>query len=92
MLSLPTSERDPHRPRKKRTAAAMKVFLLVLGFLAAALIISQLVMGRMILSSGHRAPWPKAHEHSGYLTVVVVLLYIGLSLSAIVAMPKRERP
>ena len=70
----------------------MKVFLLVLGSLAAVLIIGQLVMAQMILSRGHMPPWPKAHQHSGYLTVVVVLLYIGFSLAAITSMPKRERP
>ncbi len=31
----------------------MKVFLLVLGFLAAVLIVGQLVMAQLILSSGH---------------------------------------
>jgi len=70
----------------------MKPFLIVLGFLSAALIIGQLVMAQMILRSGHMPPWPKAHQHSGYLTVVVVLLYIGFSLASIASMPRRERP
>jgi hypothetical protein len=68
----------------------MKVFLLILGFLAAALIIGQLVLGLLILRSGHLPRWTAAHQHSGYLTVVVALLYIGFSLAAIVSMPNRE--
>ena len=70
----------------------MKVFLLILGFLAAALIIGQLVMGQLIISSGHLPKWTTAHRHSGYLTVVVTLLYIGFSLAAIAAKPRREGP
>ncbi len=67
----------------------MKPFLLVLGFLAALLIVGQLVMGQLILSS-HAPQMIKAHQHSGYATVVVSLLYITLSLIAIASMPKRE--
>ena len=68
----------------------MKVFLLVLGFLAALLIVAQLVMGQLILSGGVK--WIKAHQHSGYMTVVVTLLYIGFSLAAIASQPKRPNP
>jgi hypothetical protein len=70
----------------------MKVFLLVLGFLAAALIIGQLVMGQLIISSGYQAMWRTAHRHSGYLTVVLTLLYIGFSLAAIASPPRRREP
>jgi hypothetical protein len=69
----------------------MKVFLIILGFLAAALIIGQLVMGQLILSSGHLR-WTTAHRHSGYLTVVVALLYIGFSLAVIASLPRRQQP
>jgi hypothetical protein len=65
----------------------MKVFLLVLGFLAALLIVCQLIMGQLILSGGGK--WIKAHQHSGYMTVVVTLLYIGFSLASIASQPKR---
>ena len=54
----------------------MKAFLLILGSIAAVLIVGQLVMGQMILSSGHLPPWPTAHRHSGYLTVVVALVAV----------------
>jgi hypothetical protein len=68
----------------------MKAFLMILGVLAAVLIVSQLVMGQLILSG--QPAWIKSHQHSGYLTVVVSLAYIGFSLAAIASAPKRERP
>jgi hypothetical protein len=67
----------------------MKVLLLLLGSLAALLIVGQLVMGQLILSSGHLPRWTMAHRHSGYLTVVVVLVYIGLSMAALASATKR---
>jgi hypothetical protein len=68
----------------------MTVFLLILGILSAVLIVSQLVMGQLIL--GGQAEWIKRHQHSGYLTVVVSLVYIGFSLATIASRPRRERP
>ena len=68
----------------------MKPFLMILGILSALLIVAQLVMGQLIL--GGQAQWIKRHQHSGYLTVVVALVYIVLSLSAIASIPKRDRP
>jgi hypothetical protein len=65
----------------------MKPFLLILGFLAAVLIVSQLVMGLLILQG--QASMRTAHQHSGYLTVVVTLVYIGWSLATIMSTPKR---
>lgn len=56
-------------------------FVVILGFVAALLIIGQLVLGQMILS-GH-VKMVKAHQHSGYTTVLVTLVYIGLSLRAL---------
>ena len=68
----------------------MKPFLLILGFLAAVLIVSQLVMGLLILQG--QASMRTAHQHSGYLTVAVTLIYIGWSLATIMSTPKRGRP
>ncbi len=68
----------------------MKPFLLIFGVISAILIISQLVMGQLIV--GGQTEWIKSHQHSGYLTVVVALVYIVFSLIAIASMPKRERP
>jgi hypothetical protein len=64
----------------------MKPFLLILGSLAAALILAQLVMGQLIVSGNVKLV--KAHQHSGYLAVAVSLLYIALSLPRIAARPK----
>jgi hypothetical protein len=68
----------------------MKAFLIIVGFLAAVLIISQLVMGLLILQG--QATLRTAHQHSGYLTVAVSLIYIGWSLAVIASTPKRGAP
>jgi lipopolysaccharide export LptBFGC system permease protein LptF len=65
----------------------MKPFLMILGFLSAVLIISQLVMGLLILQG--QVSMRTAHQHSGYLTVAVTLVYIGWSLAAIAKAPTR---
>lgn len=66
----------------------MKLLLMILGILSALLIVAQLVMGQLILSG--QAEWVKRHQHSGYLTVVVALAYIVLSLPTIASLPKRQ--
>jgi uncharacterized membrane protein YphA (DoxX/SURF4 family) len=68
----------------------MKPFLIITGFLAAVLIIAQLVMGQLIVNG--QASLQKAHQHSGYLTVAVTLIYIGWSLAAIASSPRRGAP
>ena len=72
----------------------LKPILLILGLLAAVLIVSQLVMGLLIVRGGGSLDLTrliKAHQHSGYLTVTVVLLYVALSLSAIASTPTRPK-
>jgi hypothetical protein len=72
----------------------LKPVLLILGLLAAFLIVSQLVMGLLIVRGGGSLDLTKlikAHQHSGYLTVTVVLIYIVLSLSAIASSPGRPK-
>ncbi|WP_422931028.1 hypothetical protein [Singulisphaera sp. PoT] len=69
----------------------MKPFLIILGFLAAGLIIAQLTIG-LLLSAHHNANLIKPHQHTGYLTVAVNLLYILLSQLAIATSPRREKP
>src|SRR5437764_1054118 len=59
----------------------MKPFLIILGFVSAALIIAQLTIGQLIVAS-HDPRLIKTHQHTGYLTVVVALLYILVSLPA----------
>jgi hypothetical protein len=68
----------------------MKLILLILGFLSALLITCQLVMGLLILQG--QASMRTAHQHSGYLTVVVSMVYIAWSLATIASMPKTRKP
>jgi hypothetical protein len=67
----------------------MKPLLMIVGFLAAVLIIAQLVMGLLILQG--QASLRTAHQHSGYLTVAVTLIYIAWSLATIASIPRRGR-
>jgi hypothetical protein len=67
----------------------MKPFILILGVLSAGLIIVQLVLGLLILQG--QASMRTAHQHSGYLTVAVTLIYIGWSLAVIASLPRRGR-
>ena len=69
---------------------SMKPFLMIVGFLAAILIVAQLVMGLLILQG--QASMRTAHQHSGYLTVAVSLIYIAWSLAVIASTPKRDAP
>ncbi len=66
----------------------MKPFLMIVGMLAAILIVSQLVMGLLILQG--QTSMRTAHQHSGYLTVAVSLIYIGWSLAVIASSSKRD--
>jgi hypothetical protein len=70
----------------------LKPFLLILGLLASLLIISQLVMGLLIVRGGGSFDLNKlvkSHQHTGYLTVTVVLIYIICSLATIARLPKK---
>jgi hypothetical protein len=66
----------------------MRTLLLFLGALSAVLILAQLVMGQLIVSG--QPQLIKGHQHTGYMTVVVALVYIVLSLMTIASM-KREK-
>ncbi len=73
--------------------AKLKPVLLILGLLASLLIISQLVMGLLIVKGGGSFDLNKlvkAHQHSGYLTVTVVLVYILTSLLTIARIPSKK--
>jgi hypothetical protein len=61
---------------------------MIVGFLAAALIVAQLVMGQLIFQG--EATMRTAHRHSGYLTVVVTLVYITWSLATIARGPTTQ--
>jgi hypothetical protein len=68
----------------------MKIFLIVTGFLSALLVLSQLVMGVLIVNGQQQLR--TAHQHSGYTMAVVTLVYIGFSLSALLSRPRRANP
>lgn len=69
-----------------------KVVLGILGVLALGLVISQLVLGQMILGGPPNvAKLIKMHQHTGYTAVVVSGIYILSSLFAILTAPKRAR-
>ncbi|MCY2934007.1 MAG: hypothetical protein WCJ40_16545 [Planctomycetota bacterium] len=55
-----------------------RIFVVLLGLVAGLLILGQLVLGQLILSG--RINLVKAHQHSGYTTVLLSLAYIILSL------------
>ena len=74
----------------------LKATLMILGLAAAILVVSQLVMGLLIVRAGGEGADPtairkliKTHQHSGYLTVTVSLIYIVASLAAITRTPGR---
>jgi hypothetical protein len=72
----------------------LKPVLLILGLLASLLIISQLVMGLLLAKGGGALEiqkLSKMHQHTGYLTVTVSLIYIVLSLSTIVKLPTKPK-
>ena len=62
-----------------------KLLLVVLGILSALAITCQLVLGQLIL--GGNTQLVKAHQHSGYTTVVLALIYIMVSLTTIFSLP-----
>ena len=68
----------------------MKPLLLITGFLASVLLVIQLVMGVLILNGQTR--FVVAHQHSGYLTVAICLLYIGWSMAVIASSRRRGEP
>ena len=67
----------------------LKTTLILAGILSALLIVSQLVMGLLIV--GGRVNLVKAHQHSGYATVTVSLIYILVSLTTIASIPRRSK-
>lgn len=66
----------------------LKVTLVILGAIAALLMISQFALGMMILGDPGSPALRKSHQHSGYLTALVTLIYIIWSMIVIVSRPK----
>ena len=69
---------------------AKKTALLILGAISALLIVSQFVMGMLILSDPGSLAIRKSHQHSGYLTAAVVFVYIAISLIVIASSPRKD--
>lgn len=75
-------------------SGSLKATSLILGVLSLLGLITQLTLGIMMANPGARAdyPWlPKAHQHSGYTIVAVSLLYVLVSLVAILKAPTRGK-
>ena len=68
-------------------SAVKRNALVALGILAALLITSQFVMGMLIIQGASNSV-RKAHQHSGYLTAVVVFLYAVWSTMTLASLPK----
>lgn len=66
----------------------MKPLIIITGILSAILITVQAVLG-LLIRSGGSPRLVASHFHTGMLTGVVVLLYVALSLSAILSQPRR---
>ena len=65
-----------------------RLILIGLGFLAAFLILAQLILGQLILAG--QIELKKAHQHSGYLTVTVVLIQIATSIWFALTAPEQR--
>jgi hypothetical protein len=66
----------------------MKPLLIILGSSSALLLVVQVVLGLLIRRG--QASLAPSHFHSGMLMAVVTLVYIALSLTAILSKPRRE--
>jgi hypothetical protein len=81
-----------HRRNLHAMNSTVKIALIILGALAAILILSQLVMGQIILSGPlEMEKWRTRHQHTGYMTAVVTIVYVGWSLMTIAALPSRPK-
>lgn len=69
----------------------MKPLTIIAGILSAVLITAQAVMGLLIRKGGGGPGLSASHFHTGMLTALVVLLYVVLSLSLLMARPRSSR-
>lgn len=65
-------------------SGSKKVLLVIFGALSAVMIVAQFVMGLLMFKYPRMI---EAHKHSGHMTVVVVLVYVFLSLTAVLSTP-----
>ena len=69
-----------------------KVGLLILGGLASIFIVTQFVLARMILSNRGSVALRRSQEHTGCVTVAVVLVYVAFSVETIAWLRARRQP
>ena len=69
----------------------MKTAVIALGVLSALLIVAQLTIGQAIVSGNGGLKLIKTHQHTGYLTVLVSLAYIALSLAFILSNGRKAK-
>ena len=72
----------------------LKLTLILLGSVASLLLVSQLIMGLLIVRGGGSldlARLIKSHQHTGYATVGLSLIYVATSLATIASIPSRKR-
>lgn len=70
-----------------------KLLLILLGTVSGFLMVGQLALGQLILSGamGTREKLIKAHQHTGYTTIAVSLVYVLLSLWTIINAPTKPK-
>lgn len=86
---------SPHFSKASKMNSKPKSLLIALGAFSAILIVSQLVMGLLIVRGGGGFELNrliKTHQHSGYLAVTVTLVYVIWSISILLSIPAKNRP
>jgi hypothetical protein len=74
-------------------SATKRTFLILLGSLAALFLVAQLVLGQLLASGSQVMDWArliKSHQHTGYVAVVLALVYVAASLASLAALPARH--
>ncbi len=75
-------------------SSGKKVFLIILGVLTALFLLGQLGLGLYIVNGKANPNILKviaAHQHTGYTTVGLSLVYVIVSLLAIIGLPGKRR-
>ena len=75
-------------------SSGKKTFLVILGVLTALFLIGQLGLGLTIVNGKANPNIMKiiaAHQHTGYTTVGLALVYVVASLVAIIRLPRTRR-
>jgi hypothetical protein len=90
-MLVPWNDKEPVREGRGVLTGGKRVALLIVGALAAILIVAQFVLARMIMSNPGSVALRRSHEHTGYLTALVVLGYVAFSLVTIASLRAEHR-